>query len=876
MERRASSGPRACDRLVARSGAALVLALLATQALTTQAGWARQASPQAAEAFLKAGCGGCHTIPGVPGAAGRVGPDLSQIGTAAAGRKPGMSADGYLRESILQPNAFIAPECPNGACPSGVMLQSFADALAREELDTIVAYLLTLGTESQEPSVAAPSVSIPRELPAESRAPLWPGATPRAAADPAKVALGKVLFFDTRLSGNRSLACASCHQPAKAWADGLALPKGYPETAYFRNTISLLDAAGRKRLYWDGRLAGADLPSLVRDHVSEAHFMNLDGRLAAERLIQVPAYATRFREIYGTEPRYGAILDAVAAYVATLRSTPAPWDAFREGRSEALSESARRGLAIFEGEGGCTGCHAGPALTDEAFHDTGVRTSSRVLSEPLRAATFRRFLRMLGAPDYRSRTHDPGVFALTKERVDLYRFRTPSLRNVGRTAPYMHDGSLESLEEVVAFYTAGGGPDQKAGLQRLELGSPQQADLVAFLREALTSESTPVAAPEIPHYALSELPEAKPRDDPRTGDAAPGLAAGDPPPPAPLPPPKGPPDNPITPSKRELGRLLFFDARMSGDGSLSCASCHPPGTGWGAPGPLSFGYPGTVHWRNASTVLNVAYYSKLNWDGAAKSIEAQNAGAWKGAVAGNLDEVMAEERLAQIPEYVKRFREVFGTTNPRFEDALRAVATYQRTLVSRNVPADAYFAGDEDAISEEAHRGLELFQGKADCIACHNGPLLSDQRFYALGVPTHEDFATNPLRQITFRWETWVKGSDETTYRTAHEDLGLYFVTKQSQDKGKFRTPGLRDLCYTGPYMHNGVLETLDDVVRFYDDGGGPHPNKDARVRPLGLSGEERGDLVAFLESLCGDRVVDDPPELPPYAPGLAEGKEIR
>ena len=161
-----------------------------------------------------------------------------------------------------------------------------------------------------------------------------------------------------------------------------------------------------------------------------------------------------------------------------------------------------------------------------------------------------------------------------------------------------------------------------------------------------------------------------------------------------------------------------------------------------------------------------------------------------------------------------------------------------------------------------------LFEGRAGCIGCHDGPLVSDGRFYALGVPMHPDFESNPLRQITFRYENWVKGSSEETYRNASEDYGLYYVTKQELDKGKFRTPSLRDLCYTAPYMHNGVLATLADVVSFYDGGGGPAPNRDPRIRPLGLRESERADLIAFLESLCGDRIEDQAPELPPYAAG--------
>ncbi len=339
------------------------------------------------------------------------------------------------------------------------------------------------------------------------------------------------------------------------------------------------------------------------------------------------------------------------------------------------------------------------------------------------------------------------------------------------------------------------------------------------------------------------------------------------PPLAPLPPVPEPPDNPTTPEKVELGKLLYFDPRMSGDGSMSCNSCHPASTGWAAPAAISFGPPGTSHWRNAMTVLNVGYYTKLNWDGAKKSIENQNAGAWGGAVAGNLDKALAEERLAQIPEYVRRFREVFGVEYPTWETALQAVAAYQRTLVTRNAPLQAYLEGDENALSDAAKRGLELFNGKAGCLACHNGPLASDDSYHNLGVPPNPEFQTSPLKQITFRFELAAKGVPEEVYRTATDDWGLYYVTKQKEDIGKFRTPSLWDVCYTAPYMHNGVFQTLEEVVAFYNAGGGDHPNKDPLMEPLGLTAQEQSDLVELLQSFCGDPITDEAPELPPYGP---------
>jgi cytochrome c peroxidase len=241
-------------------------------------------------------------------------------------------------------------------------------------------------------------------------------------------------------------------------------------------------------------------------------------------------------------------------------------------------------------------------------------------------------------------------------------------------------------------------------------------------------------------------------------------------------------------------------------------------------------------------------------------------------VGANVDGGMAEERLAQVPDYVTRFSDVFGTEYPPYSDAQKAVATYQRTITSQNVPFDAFLKGDQAAISEEAIRGYELFTGKANCIACHNGPLISDDSFHNTVVPNHPGFENNALNQITFRYEQWAKGVTEEDYNTATHDLGLYYVTKQKSDEGKFRTPGLRDVCYTGPYMHNGYFSTLAEVIAFYNEGGGDGQNKDPMLASLNLTTGEQADLVSFLESLCGDRIMVEAPELPPYEPWTGLG----
>ena len=338
----------------------------------------------------------------------------------------------------------------------------------------------------------------------------------------------------------------------------------------------------------------------------------------------------------------------------------------------------------------------------------------------------------------------------------------------------------------------------------------------------------------------------------------------------PLPPVSIPADNPMSAAKVALGRLLFWDPRLSGNASTSCASCHSPQTGWGEPDALSRGYPGTRHWRNAQTILNAAHYSRLFWDGAADSLEQQAQSAAEGAVAGNGEAAMMEMRLRLVPDYVSRFRQVFGTEWPRLQHAWQAIAAFQRTLVSdpKQVPFDRWLAGGAAGLSDSAQRGYALFTGKAGCLQCHSGPLLSDQAFHALGVPRHPLADSNPLVQITARWQNLQRGVSEAQYQAGDDDLGLGYLTRNPADAGRFRSPSLRELRYTAPYMHNGVFATLREVVDFFDQGGGAGPNKSPMLRPLGLSVTEKNDLVAFLESLSMDQpMLLAPAQLPATMP---------
>lgn len=367
-----------------------------------------------------------------------------------------------------------------------------------------------------------------------------------------------------------------------------------------------------------------------------------------------------------------------------------------------------------------------------------------------------------------------------------------------------------------------------------------------------------------------------------------GFAAHAAPPLAPLPPVPEPPDNRTTKAKVELGKLLFFDPKVTGDASVSCGDCHDPKQGWGLAEPISRGYPSTVHWRNSQTVVNSGYLGKFFWQGDAGSLEIQAETANTGAVAGNGANDVMEARLRQTPEYVKRFREAFGTVLPQINDAWLAIAAFEREMLTQKEnPLDRYLTGDKSALSAKAVKGKQLFEGKAGCLECHNGPLLTDQKFYNLGLPRPKEFEESGLNQITFRWEIYQKGIHEQKYREFKDDPGLYHSSGRAQDAGKFRTAPLRYIKHTAPYMHAGQFFTLEEVIDFYDQGGGENEftkrfgNKAKALKPLKLSADEKEALIAFLEELSGEEIKMAVPQVPKYemapdVPGLTQARAKR
>ena len=283
---------------------------------------------------------------------------------------------------------------------------------------------------------------------------------------------------------------------------------------------------------------------------------------------------------------------------------------------------------------------------------------------------------------------------------------------------------------------------------------------------------------------------------------------------------KHPENNPATPAKIALGKRLFFDPRLSGDGKQSCATCHIPALGWADGRPTGVGFQGKVLPRNTPTVLNSAHYSSMFWDGRAGSLEEQALGPLYNPDEMNTTPEKLAATLAKAEDYRQPFKEAFGT-EPTIDGTAKALAAFQRSLSTTDSPFDRWVRGDKEAMTPPAKRGLKLFMGKADCTACLKGPTLSDDKYHNIGIP----------------------GSGT-------KDLGRYAITKDPDDLGAFRTPGLRNVALTAPYMHDGSLKTLRETVKHYEDFDPTFPNLDPLVEKHHLTEQEIDDIVAFMEAL--------------------------
>ncbi len=308
----------------------------------------------------------------------------------------------------------------------------------------------------------------------------------------------------------------------------------------------------------------------------------------------------------------------------------------------------------------------------------------------------------------------------------------------------------------------------------------------------------------------------------------------------------------IDAAKAELGKRLFFDPRLSGDGAISCATCHQPDNGFSSKQALSPGYPGNGHFRNAPTVINAAHKKTWMHDGRiGTNLNDVTRGMLTEDYIMNMDMRIMQERIKQDSVYMKMFADA-GYGEPSNGKVRKAIPEYLKTLTSRNS------SFDNDKMSKEAKQGQKLFEGKAGCVQCHSGPLLSDGKSHNTGVPENLDVFLNPMNHQAFIAYNMFMGNEN--YMNLKRDPGTHVQTHKADgmDMGKFMTPSLRELKYTAPYMHNGMIKTLADVVAFYNNGGGKDSNKSEVLKSLNLTDAEQKQLVAFLEALSGDPLTSE------------------
>jgi cytochrome c peroxidase len=292
-----------------------------------------------------------------------------------------------------------------------------------------------------------------------------------------------------------------------------------------------------------------------------------------------------------------------------------------------------------------------------------------------------------------------------------------------------------------------------------------------------------------------------------------------------------PESNPYSEAKSKLGRLLFFDPLLSGSQSRSCATCHNPGLSWTDSQPRAVGEKMLA--VRSPTLLNVAWTPKLAWDGHFRDLESVAFGPITAAGNMNLPEEILIERLAAVPGYVAAFDEAFGKGEITRHKIELALATYERSIVSGEAPFDRWINGNDSAIGAAAKRGFDLFTGKADCVSCHSGWAFTDASFHDIG-----------------------------TAKTGDIGRGTLFPSSVKLQHA-FKTPTLRDVARRAPYMHDGSVKTLADVIDLYDRGGIDRPSRSELIKPLGLTATEKADLVAFLQTLNGAPQQASLPTLP-------------
>jgi cytochrome c peroxidase len=312
-----------------------------------------------------------------------------------------------------------------------------------------------------------------------------------------------------------------------------------------------------------------------------------------------------------------------------------------------------------------------------------------------------------------------------------------------------------------------------------------------------------------------------------------------------LPKPEFPANNPYSEAKEELGKKLFFDPILSKSGQISCANCHDPELAWADGRRVAYGHDRQLGTRNSPTVLNIVYAKKYFWDGRAATLEDQAKAPIENPVEMNFHSRLAVKTISKIKGYKEDFQKAFGSDKVTEENIVKAIATFERTIVSPKSKFDKFVSGEKEALTDSEINGLHLFRTKANCINCHNTPYFSDQKFHNVGL---------------------------TYFGREYEDLGLYTISKKNEDVGKFKTATLREISQTAPYMHNGLFPNIRGVLNMYNAGMPDEkrnresplaPHKSKMLEKLNLTDQELTDLENFLNTLHSYKYKMRAPDLP-------------
>jgi cytochrome c peroxidase len=310
----------------------------------------------------------------------------------------------------------------------------------------------------------------------------------------------------------------------------------------------------------------------------------------------------------------------------------------------------------------------------------------------------------------------------------------------------------------------------------------------------------------------------------------------------------------LTTEKVELGKKLYFERRLSADDSVSCATCHDPRHGFAEPKPVSIGVGGKKGVRNAPSAFDAAFLGTQFWDGRVPTLEEQATGP----IVNPIEMAMpssdaAVAKIAALAEYKPLFEGAFGDEAVTMDRIAIAIASFERTLVDVEAPIDRFVAGDQNAISASARRGWDLYNGKARCNNCHgyvaSFPLMTDELFHNIGVAAKDVNFEQLARHVSANPDSFT----DLAHTEGVTELGRFIVTKEYKDIGAFKTPQLRNVALTPPYMHNGSEATLEAVIDFYDKGGNPNPWLDGGMRPLSLTAQEKADLVEVMKTFTSD-----------------------